>query len=141
MPPTLEDAIKLALEAHAGQKEKDGSPYILHPLRLMAQMDTEEERMAAVLHDVVEDTELTLDDLRSRGYPERVVELVDLLTHREDESYAKYVKRLRSDATARKIKLADLNDNLNVKRLPKFDEKDAARIQKYFTALEILGER
>lgn len=134
----LERAIRLALEAHAGQKSKDGSPYILHPLRLMAKMETAEERMSAVLHDVVEDSHITLDDLRAANIPERVLEAVRLLTHEEGTSYEAYVERLRADPLARKIKIADLEDNSDIRRLSGIEEKDLERLQKYHRAWQIL---
>ncbi len=134
----LEKAIEIALRAHAGQKGKDGAPYVLHPLRLMTRMDTDEERMAAVLHDVVEDSEVTLEDLRGAGFPEGVVETVRLLTHEEGISYEGYVERLKADAMARRIKVADLEDNSDIRRLSGIEEKDLERLRKYHRAWQIL---
>lgn len=141
MPKTmtlLEKAIEIALRSHAGQKQKDGSPYILHPLRVMGRMATDEERMAAVLHDVVEDSEMTLEALREAGFPERVVETVKLLTHEEGVSYEEYVERLKNDGMARRIKLADLEDNSDIRRLSGIEEKDLERLRKYHRAWQIL---
>jgi (p)ppGpp synthase/HD superfamily hydrolase len=134
----LERAIEIAVRAHAGQKGKDGSPYILHPLRVMAQVGTDAERMAAVLHDVVEDTEVTLGDLREAGFPEEVLRAVTLLTHEEGISYEDYVERLKPHPIARRIKLADLEDNSDIRRLSGIEERDLERLRKYHRAWQIL---
>jgi (p)ppGpp synthase/HD superfamily hydrolase len=134
----LEKALEIALRVHAGQKQKDGSPYILHPLRVMARVHTDEERMAAVLHDVVEDSAVTIEDLRVAGFPEHVLETVRLLTHGEGISYEDYVLRLKPDPMARRIKLADLEDNSDIRRLSGIEEKDLERLRKYHRAWQIL---
>jgi (p)ppGpp synthase/HD superfamily hydrolase len=134
----LEKAIEIALRAHAGQKGKDGSPYILHPLRVMTRVGTDEERIAAVLHDVVEDSDVTLDDLRQAGFSGKVLTTVKLLTHEEGVSYEDYVNRLKSDPMARRIKLADLEDNSDIRRLSGIEEKDLERLRKYHRAWQIL---
>ncbi|MCS6883449.1 MAG: hypothetical protein RMK84_13245 [Oscillochloridaceae bacterium] len=123
--PGLEDAICLAATAHAGQvyPSVPPQPYILHPLRLVVQASSEEERIVAALHDVVEDTHLTLDDLRRAGYDERIITAVDHLTRREGEPYEEYIARLSADPLARAVKLLDLADNLaNSARLPSTPE-------------------
>jgi (p)ppGpp synthase/HD superfamily hydrolase len=131
----VERAVRRALEAHAGQKEENGRPYVLHPLRLMLRMDSEQEMAAAVLHDVVEDTGTTLEELRAEGFPERVLAAVALLTHdKKNVSYRRYVERIASDPLARKIKLADLEDNLNVKRLRRLGVHETYRLKRYFEA-------
>ena len=137
---TLERAITIAAEAHAGQKDRAGAPYILHPIRLMIQMDSENVMMAAVLHDVVENSVWTLDDLRKEGYSNEVLNAVDSLTHRdkEREDYWDYIKRAGSDPIALKVKLADLLDNLNPNRLNKVTEKDEKRFDRYRKAQEML---
>jgi (p)ppGpp synthase/HD superfamily hydrolase len=134
----LEKAIEIALRAHTGQKGKDGSPYILHPLRVMSRMATDEERMAAVLHDAVEDSELTLEDLRREGFPETVIEAVRLMTHEEGIGYEDYVERLKGHPMARRIKLADLEDNSDIRRLSGIEAKDLERLRKYHHAWQIL---
>ncbi len=131
----VERAVRRALEAHAGQKEENGRPYLLHPLRLMLRMDTETEMAAAVLHDVVEDTATTLHDLRAEGFPEQVLAAVALLTHdKKNVSYRKYVERIASDPLARKIKLADLEDNLNLLRLRRLGVHETLRLKRYYEA-------
>ena len=137
---TLERAIAIAAEAHAGQKDRAGAPYILHPIRLMIQMDTEDAMMAAVLHDVVENSTWTLDDLRKEGFSNEVLNAVDSLTHRdkEGEDYWDYIQRAKSDPIAIKVKLADLEDNLNPDRLNEVTEKDEKRFDRYRKAQEML---
>ena len=134
----LEKAIEIAVRAHAGQKCKDGTPYVLHPLRLMSRMNTEEERMAAVLHDVVEDTHVTFEDLRAAGIPENVLEAVRLLTHEKETPYEDYVERLKNHPVARRVKLADLQDNSDIRRLKGIEDKDVERLRKYYRAWQIL---
>jgi len=134
----LERAIEIAVHAHAGQKSKDGSPYILHPLRLMTRMATDEERMTAVLHDSVEDSDLTLEDLRREGFPEAVLEAVRLMTHEAGIGYEDYVERLKSNPIARRVKVADLEDNSDIRRLSGIEEKDMERLRKYHRAWQIL---
>lgn len=136
--PALEDAIQLALTAHHEQTDKQGQPYILHPLRLMMQMPGETLKIIAVLHDVVEDSTITLDDLRAQGYDETIVAAVDALTHPDDEAYMDYVRRAAKNHLARQVKLADLQDNMNIHRLPGFTEKDMTRMQRYHEAWTFL---
>lgn len=141
--PTLEDAIALAARSHQGQTDRAGQPYILHPLRIMMSLGraaTVEQRMAALLHDVVEDTAVTFEQLRALGYPEEVVVAVDALTKRADEKadYMKAIRRLSTNPIARRVKLGDLADNLDLTRLPNPTEKDVARLEKYREAKAFL---
>lgn len=118
--PTLEDAIVLAAQAHRGQvyPSASGEPFILHPLRVMLRMESDVERIVAVLHDVIEDTACTFDTLRHAGYSERIISALDRLTHRDDETYEAYIERVKGDRLARRVKLADLAENLaNSRRL------------------------
>lgn len=132
--PTLEDAIALAVEAHRGQRDKAGQTYILHPLRVMMRLDTDSERMAAILHDVVEDTPYTLERLRELGYPEEVLGALDCLTKRDGETYEAFIERVRPHPLARRVKLADLEDNMDVRRLPTVGPKEAERLARYRAA-------
>lgn len=134
----LEQAIEIALKAHAGQKDKAGAPYVLHPLRLMLQMQTDEERMAAVLHDVVEDSAVTLDDLRASGFPQVVIEAVALLTRKGTDTYEQFVQKIKPHPLARRVKMADLRDNLRIDRIPHPTDADMARLEKYKNALNYL---
>jgi (p)ppGpp synthase/HD superfamily hydrolase len=138
--PTLEDAIALAVEAHRGQRDKAGQTYILHPLRVMMRLETEPERMAAILHDVVEDTPYTLERLRQLGYPEEVLSALDCLTKREGESYEAFIERVRPHPLARRVKLADLEDNMDVRRLVALGPKEAERLARYRAAWARLKE-
>ena len=131
---TLENAIAIAVKAHRHQKDKEGAPYILHPLRVMMRMNTETEMMTAVLHDVVEDSDWTIDGLRAEGFPEEVVQIIELLTKREGEPYEEYVKRAAGNGIARRIKIADLEDNMNMQRCRELTGADFKRYQKYHGA-------
>jgi hypothetical protein len=136
--PSIEDAIALAALAHKGQKDKAGHPYILHPLRMMLGLETEAERMAAVLHDVVEDTPHTLESLRALGYPENVIEAVEGLTKKPGENYDDFILRAGKLPLARRVKLADLKDNLDLGRIPNPTPKDEERLLKYGKARAVL---
>jgi (p)ppGpp synthase/HD superfamily hydrolase len=130
----LERAIRLAVEAHAGQRDKADAPYILHPLRLMLRVQTDAERMAAVLHDVVEDTPWTLDALRAEGFPDEVIDAVDHLTRREGESYEAFTRRAAAHPVARRVKIADLEDNMDVRRIAVVTGHEAERLTRYHRA-------
>ncbi|MBF0613801.1 MAG: GTP pyrophosphokinase [Magnetococcales bacterium] len=136
---TLDQAIAVAAKAHLGQMDKAGHPYILHPLRIMMRLESDEERMVAVLHDVIEDTALTLAKLRQLGFSETVLEALDRLTHRLGEQYEDYIERVVEHPLARRIKLMDLEDNMDVRRLANpLTDRDLARLQKYRRAWERL---
>jgi (p)ppGpp synthase/HD superfamily hydrolase len=139
---TLERAIAIAAMAHQGQVDKAGMPYVLHPLRMMLSVDTPEARMAAVLHDVVEDTAVTLEQLRDEGFPDSVLAAVEALTKRDGEDYEAFIRRVAPNPIARKVKLADLRDNSDLSRIADPTERDLERIEKYQRAaqyLEALG--
>jgi (p)ppGpp synthase/HD superfamily hydrolase len=119
-PPTLEDAIALAAHWHRGQRYPSltGEPFILHPLRVLLQVDSEDARIVAVLHDVLEDTACSVVELRRAKFSERVISALDRLTRRDGEAYEPYIERIAEDSLARQVKLADLKDNLaNNRRL------------------------
>jgi len=134
----LERAIQIAVEAHQGQKDKTDTPYILHPLRVMLHMSTDIEMMAGVMHDVVEDSDWSLDDLRHEGFPEEVIHLVDTLSRRADESYEEFIQRIKKVPAAVRIKLADLEDNMDSKRLKSLNDRDSTRMKKYHQAWQYL---
>ena len=131
MKPTLEDAIRLAVEAHHGQRDKNGQPYILHPLRVMFRLDTEPERIVGVLHDVIEDTEYTPDDLLKLGYSEEILQALDGVTRREGESYEDFVLRSKANSISRRVKIADLEDNMDIRRMIGVTPKDMERLARY----------
>jgi (p)ppGpp synthase/HD superfamily hydrolase len=137
---TLERAILIAAQAHMGQRDKGGAPYILHPLRMMMRMESEDAMMAAVLHDVVEDSDWTLEQLRGEGFSEEVLQAVDCLTRRDDERYDEFVARAQVNPIARQVKIADLEDNMNVKRIGEMTPKDLARIKEYHRAWRALTQ-
>ena len=131
-------AIELAKQHHKGQTDRTGKPYIEHPLRVMNQMKSEEEKIVAVLHDIVEDTDISLNDLRNEGFSEEVVSAVECLTKQDGENYDSYIERISFNPLAVKIKLADLEDNRDLTRLPQVTDKDLERLEKYDNALEKL---
>ncbi len=139
---TLERAIEIAAQVHTGQVDKAGQPYILHPLRLMLAVSSTEARMAAVLHDVVEDSEgaVTLETLRAEGFSGDVVAAVEALTKRKDEEneYEAFIRRLAPNPLAREVKLADLRDNADLSRIAAPTERDRERIKKYRRAIAYL---
>ncbi len=123
---------------HRGQLDKAGQPYILHPLRVLLRMKSAEDRIVAVLHDVIEDSEHTLETLREMGFPETLVAALDCLTRRDAESYPDFIARAKQNPIARRVKIADLEDNLDVRRLRSVGERDAERLDRYLAALAAL---
>ena len=137
---TLDEAIALARRFHDGQVDKAGRPYIEHPLRVMDRVTGDLEKLAAVLHDVLEDTELSSVDLIAAGCPERVLTALDALTRRAGEPYEQFVARAAADPLARAVKLADIGDNSDPVRLAVLGPDDSARLQaKYAHAREIVA--
>lgn len=138
---TLDDAVLLAAQQFRGVQDKAGQPYILHCLRVMLMQTDDTTRQAAVLHDVVEDTDVTLDELRRQGFSEEVVTAVDALTHRDEDAYHEYVLRLADYPIAKSVKLADLQDNYRIDRVayrPNQQSADAVRIQRYILTHQYL---
>ena len=135
---TLEQAIAIAAKAHKGQVDKAGAPYVLHPLRIMLRVSTTEERIVAVLHDVVEDCGVSLKDLRVEGFPEVVIEAINSVTRRPEESYEDFVRRAASNPIGRRVKLADLEDNSDLSRIANPSARDHKRIAKYRRAIETI---
>ena len=132
------EAMKLAYTAHHGQVDKGGIPYIFHPYHLAEQMDDEYSTCVALLHDVVEDTSVTLDELR-KIFPKEVTDAVALMTHKDGEPYLEYVKRISTNPIAKKVKLADLRHNTDETRLENADEATLSYFrEKYRNAFEIL---
>lgn len=133
-------AAKLAFAAHEGQTEECGIPYISHPWHLAEQMETETETAVALLHDVVEDTDWTLEGLAQEGFPPEVLEPLRLLTHDPAVPYFDYVRNLKHDPVAKKVKLADLAHNSDMTRLDHITERDVKRAEKYAQAIQLLTE-
>ena len=135
----LEKAIQIAVEAHAGTKDKGGKAYILHPISVMMRVETEEEKIVAILHDVVEDTDWTFDALRKEGFSETVIEALETVTkYSEEEDYDDFIQRSLKNDIGRKVKIADLRENLDVTRIGELYPKDIERINKYKRALQTL---
>lgn len=135
----IEKAISVALEAHSGQKDKAGAPYILHCLRVMLKGKTESEMITGVLHDTIEDTKVTAGYLREKGFSDEIVEAVVCLTKTGNEKGDEYINRVLSNNIAKKVKLYDLEDNMNLLRLKKITEKDLSRLNKYVGMYKILS--
>ena len=134
----IERALQIAVEAHAGQEDKSGLPYAFHPIRVMLRCKSDEAKIAALLHDVVEDTPVSLDQLCEEGFSEDVLSAVRLLTHDPSVPYEDYIRQLSRNPIAREVKLADLEDNSDIKRLTGIDEKAVARLRKYLFAYRYL---
>jgi GTP diphosphokinase / guanosine-3',5'-bis(diphosphate) 3'-diphosphatase len=135
---TLERAIAIAAEAHSGQLDKAGQPYILHPLKVMLRMHANDERIAAVLHDVVEDTAVGFSELRNAGFSEAILDAVDALTKREGESRMDAAIRAKRNPISRAVKLSDNAENLDISRIANPSEKDYARLAEYRAVREFL---
>lgn len=136
--PMTRKAMKIAYNAHAGQADKTGIPYIYHPIHLAESMSDENSVITALLHDVAEDTNITIDDLAREGFHEDILTALTLLTHNPAEEYMDYISRLSTCPLARKVKLADLRHNSDVTRLDSIDEKTARRLEKYSRAIRLL---
>lgn len=134
-------AMQIACEAHYGQVDKSGFPYIFHPFHLAEQMDTEEECIVALLHDTVEDTSVTIEQLEKEGFSSNVIQAIKLLTHDKSVDYLEYVRNLKNNPIARKVKLADLRHNSDPARgIKNPTERDKLRQQKYKKAIAILND-
>lgn len=137
---TLDKAILIAAQAHQDQKDRYGKAYILHPIRLMMKMDSVQEQIVAILHDVVEDSEWTLIDLHKEGFSEEIITAVDCMTKRDNELYMDYTERLKINPIARKVKLADLEDNMDLRRIAQISEYDLKRLERYHQAWKLLKD-
>lgn len=133
----LEKAFKISYMAHKDQVDKGGAPYYLHPIFVALNMETEDQKIVALLHDVVEDTEITLDDLRQEGFSENIVDAVDAIT-KKGEAYEVYLQKVKANALARAVKIGDLKHNSDITRLKNPTEKDIKRIEKYKKSLDYL---
>lgn len=131
-------ALKLCFEAHKNQLDKTNMPYVFHPFHLAEQMEDENTTICALLHDIVEDTSYTFEDLIEMGFPNNVIEALRLLTHDKDVLYMDYVKLINQNEIAKKVKLADLKHNSDLSRLDTIDEWALKRQQKYLKAIEYL---
>jgi (p)ppGpp synthase/HD superfamily hydrolase len=138
MSQSLERAIAIAAAAHEGQVDKGGAPYILHPLKVMLRVNTLEERIVAVLHDVVEDCGVSFDDLRKEGFSEAVLTAIASVTKAPGESYEAFVERAAQNPIGRVVKLADLEENSDLSRIAQPSWEDLERVEKYRRAMGVL---
>lgn len=136
----VEKASKLATEHHAGQVDKSGRPYTEHLAHVASGMLTEEERAVAWLHDSVEDTDITPQDLHEAGFPSSVIEAVEAMTHSPNQSYEEYIQAVKKNSIARKVKIVDISHNMDLGRLPRVTEVDLTRRKQYEKALETLAK-
>lgn len=133
-------AMKLCFEAHKDQVDKTGIPYVFHPFHLAEQMNDEYTTIIALLHDVVEDTDTTFEDLEDMGYPKEVIDALRLLTHEKYVPYMDYVSKIKDNPLAKTVKLADLRHNSDMTRLDVVDDKAMKRAEKYKKAIQLLEE-
>ncbi len=133
-------ALKLCFEAHKNQLDKSGMPYVFHPFHLAEQMTDEATTITALLHDVVEDTDITFDDLEKLGFGDEIIEALRLLTHNDATPYMDYIVRIKSNPIAKSVKLADLKHNSDLSRLDTIDEYALVRNEKYKQAIKLLQE-
>ena len=131
-------AMKLCYEAHKGQVDKTDVPYVFHPFHVAEQMTSEASTIVALLHDVVEDTDYTLEDIAAAGFGKEIVEAVALMTHEDEVPYLDYVAKLKDNPIAREVKLADLAHNSDLSRLGEIDDETKQRLEKYEKAKAIL---
>lgn len=131
-------ALEICFNAHKEQKDKSGLPYVFHPYHLAENMDDELSTVCALLHDVIEDTDISFGDLRKTGFPEDVIDVLLYLTHENGVPYEKYIENIAKNKTAVKIKIADLRHNSDLSRLEEITQKDIERIEKYQRAIEYL---
>jgi (p)ppGpp synthase/HD superfamily hydrolase len=133
-------ALQIAIRAHKGQKDKAGHDYILHPIRVSERCDDPRAKIVALLHDTIEDTDVTADYLREEGFTEEIVEAVLAVTRREGEEYNDYVRRAAQNELGRMVKRADLEDNMDIRRLPELTDRDVERLRKYLRAWQYIVE-
>lgn len=132
-------ALRLAIRAHEGQRDKGGRDYVTHPIRVAARCRSLQAKTVALLHDTLEDTSVTVDELREQGFPDEIVEAVQAITKRKGESYESFVKRLSGNALAREVKIADLEDNMDIRRLNEITDRDVNRLRIYLQAWKFLS--
>ncbi|MCI6738400.1 MAG: HD domain-containing protein [Intestinibacter sp.] len=134
----LQFALELAIEKHKNQKDKSGKPYILHPLHVMETVKSDDAKIVAILHDIIEDTDVTEKDLLNAGLSKHIVDAIVMLTRTDDIDYMDYVKKVSSNPLAKEVKLADLQHNMDLRRISTLTEKDLDRTRKYQIAYHYL---
>lgn len=138
MMPLFDKAVEIATKAHEGQTDKSGKPYIGHVMRVSLGCKTQKSKVIALLHDVIEDTPVTPEQLMADGIPADIVEAVLILSRRQGEEYEQYINRVAPHPLCREVKIADLEDNMDVRRLAEIGEADVKRLKKYHKAWKTL---
>lgn len=138
MEKLLDLAIEVATKAHSGQLDKGGKPYILHPIRVAESVNTTKQKIIAYLHDVCEDSSITFDDLRILGFPDEIIDCVQVLTRKRGVGYFRYIENIKQNEDTRCVKIADLKHNSDISRIVNPTPYDFSRLEKYKKALEIL---
>ncbi len=134
-------ALRIAIKAHEGQKDKSGREYIMHPIRVAERCNDSRAKIVALLHDTIEDTEVTADFLREQGFPEEIINGILSVTKCEGESYEDFVRRAAENEIGKIVKKADLEDNLDIRRLKEITDEDVKRLRKYLRAWQFLNDR
>ena len=137
----LERALQIAVQSHAGQKDKNGGAYIFHPIRVMMRCTTPNAQIVALLHDVVENSSTTFQQLQAKGFSPEVLAALRLVTHQPDVPYDAYIDGIMADRTAIEVKIADLEDNADIRRLQEIDDGSVARLRKYLSAYRRLIDK
>lgn len=133
-------ALEIAVEAHKGQKDRYGKTYIFHPIRIMMKMESLTDKIVAILHDVVEDSNWTVEQLEKEGFPQEITKAVDTISKKDGEAYSDYIERVRENAIATRVKLADLEDNMDLRRIELMNEETINRLKIYRNAYQILSK-
>ena len=140
MNEMFDKAVEVAIDAHKGVVDKGGMPYIMHPLRVSNKCKTFEGKIVGLLHDVVEDSDYTFEDLEKMGFSKEIIDSLKLLTHTKNEKYFDYIQKIKDNKISVEVKLSDLEDNMNLNRLLEITEKDLKRIEKYKKAYAFLKQ-
>ena len=134
----VDRAFEIAVNAHKGQKDRYGNNYIFHPIRVLMRVNSIKDKIVAILHDVVEDTDWTVDQLAQEGFPKEIIDAIEAISRREEEEYIDYIERVQGNEIAMRVKLADLEDNINIHRLNNIYNGGSDRLNRYMTAYDIL---
>lgn len=131
-------ALRIAIRAHEGQQDKSGREYVMHPIRVAERCKDTRAKIVALLHDTIEDTDVTIEYLRKEGFPEEIIDAVLSVTKQDGENYEDFVRRAAKNAIGKEVKIADLEDNMDIRRLIEIKEEDVARLRKYLSAWQYL---